>query len=468
MLGRAGEAVLGGKGDVTATGSAGDQVDRTHDPDLQSWVDSANGHPDFPIQNLPFGVFERIACDDPGSPGRRGGIRIGDEILDLRALSRSGLLTGAAQVAADAAAGTTLNGLFELGPRPRKALRHQVSALLARGACQQVALAAMLCRVAEAELSLPAVVGDYTDFYVGIHHATAVGGLFRPDNPLLPNYKWVPIAYHSRASTVQPSGRPFRRPNGQVKAPDDSVPTYRPSGRVDFELELGVWIGSESKQGEPISIGRAAEHVAGYCLLNDWSTRDVQAWEYQPLGPFLCKNFATTVSTWVITPEALAPYRIPLPARTAGDPDPLPYLRDEHDQRCGGLDLDLEVLITTQAMRDSRVAAQRLSLSSTRHMYWSVAQMVAHHTSGGCNLRSGDLVGSGTISAPHRDGCGSMLELTHGGSEPVTLANGETRTFLQDGDEIILRARAARPGAAPVGFGECRALVLPAPPIVAR
>jgi fumarylacetoacetase len=317
-------------------------------------------------------------------------------------------------------------------------------------------------------LSLPAVVGDYTDFYVGIHHATTVGGMFRPNSPLLPNYKWLPIAYHGRTSTVQPSGRPFHRPNGQVKTPDDPAPTYRPSSRLDFELELGIWIGPESQSGQPIPIGRAAEHVAGYCLLNDWSTRDVQAWEYQPLGPFLSKNFATTVSTWVITPEALAPYRIPLPARPAGDPDPLPYLRDEHDQRSGGLDLDLEVLITTQVMRDSCVRAQRLSLSSTQHMYWSVAQMIAHHTSGGCNLRPGDLMGSGTLSAPHRDGYGSMLELTHGGSEPVTLPTGETRTFLLDGDEIILRARAARPGAASVGFGECRAVVLPALPTLNR
>jgi fumarylacetoacetase len=450
---------------VTATNSAGGPVDETHDPDLRSWVASANDHPDFPIQNLPLGVFEPFARADRRSAGTRGGIRIGDEILDLRALSRTGLLTGAAQVAAKAAAAASLNGLFELGPGPRRELRRQVSAVLARGAHCQDTLEAILHPVDKVSLSLPAVVGDYTDFYVGIHHATRVGGMFRPNDPLLPNYKWVPIAYHGRASTVQPSGRPFRRPNGQIKKPDDPAPTYRPSDRLDFELELGVWIGSESQPGQPIPIERAAEHLAGYCLLNDWSTRDVQSWEYQPLGPFLSKNFATSVSTWVITPEALAPYRIALPARPAGDPEPLPYLRDEHDQRSGGLDLDLEVLITTQGMRDNCVPAQRLSLSSTQHMYWSVAQMIAHHTSGGCNLRPGDLMGSGTISAPHRDGFGSMLELTHGGSEPITLPTGETRTFLLDGDEIILRARAARSGAASVGFGECRAVVLPALPM---
>jgi len=453
---------------VTATSSAGTPVDETHDPDLQSWVASANDHPDFPIQNLPLGIFEPFARADRGSGGSRGGIRIGDEILDLQALSRTGLLTGAAQVAAKAAAAASLNGLFELGPGPRRELRQQLSAALTRGAQHQDTLEALLHPVGEVSLSLPAAVGDYTDFYAGIHHATTVGGMFRPTNPLLPNYKWVPIAYHGRASTVQPSGRPFRRPNGQVKTPGDPAPTYRPSDQLDFELELGIWIGPESPAGQPIPITRAAEHVAGYCLLNDWSTRDVQSWEYQPLGPFLSKNFATSVSTWVITPEAFAPYRIPLFARPAGDPDPLPYLRDEHDQRSGGLDLDLEVLITTQGMRDRCVPAQRLSISSTKHMYWSVAQMIAHHTSGGCNLRPGDLMGSGTISAPHRDGCGSMLELTHGGSEPVTLPTGETRTFLLDGDEIILRARAARPGAAPVGFGECRAVVLPALPMLNR
>jgi fumarylacetoacetase len=468
VLGRAGKAVLAGTGDVTTSGSAGVPVDKTHHPDLRSWIDSANGHPDFPIQNLPLGVFEPLARSGTDSSGGRGGIRIGDEILDLPALARTGLLTGAAQVAAKAAAASRLNGLFELGPEPRKDLRRQVSALLTRGAHQQGTLEPLLSPVAESTLSLPVAVGDYTDFYVGIHHAATVGSLFRPNNPLLPNYKWVPIAYHGRASTVQPSGRPFHRPNGQVKTPDGSAPTYEPSGRLDFELELGVWIGSENQPGQPIPIRRAAEHVAGFCLLNDWSTRDVQAWEYQPLGPFLSKNFATTVSAWVITPEALAPYRIPLPARPPGDPNPLPYLWDEHDQRCGGIDLDLEVLIATQQMRDNSVPAQRLSLSSTRHMYWSIAQMIAHHTSGGCNLRPGDLLGSGTISAPHRDGCGSMLELTHGGSELVQLPTGETRTFLLDGDEIILRARAVRPGAVSVGFGECRAVVLPALPTVSR
>jgi fumarylacetoacetase len=440
----------------------GTGVDHTHDPSADSWVESANGHPDFPIQNLPFGVFDPLTPADRNGSGPRGGIRIGDEILDLRALSRSGLLTGAAQIAANAASAGTLNGLFELGAGPRKELRIQVFALLTRGAGEQHQVAALLYPVDQTVSTLPAKVGDYTDFYVGIHHATTVGELFRPDNPLLPNYKWVPIGYHGRASTVQPSGVAFRRPNGQLKSPTDPVPTFRPTERLDFELEIGVWVGPESQQGQPIPIGRADQHVAGYCLLNDWSARDVQAWEYQPLGPFLSKNFATTVSTWVITPEALAPYRVPAATRPNGDPVPLPYLTDRRDQQTGGLDLHLEVLLSSASMRENGIAPQELSLSSTQHMYWTVAQLIAHHTSGGCDLRPGDLLGSGTISGPTADGYGSLLEMTHGGRDPITLATGETRTFLQDGDEITLRARAHRPGAAPIGFGECRAIVQPA------
>jgi len=439
-------------------------LDHTHDPGIESWVESANGHPDFPIQNLPFGVFEPAQRDGAGP---RGGVRIGDEVLDLRAMAGTGLLTGTAQVAANAASAGTLNGLFGLGGGPRQELRRQLFALLTRGAREQDPMAALLHPVDQAVITLPAAVGDYTDFYAGIHHATTVGKLFRPDNPLLPNYKWVPIGYHGRASTVRPSGVPLRRPFGQLKDADEPAPAYRPTERLDFELELGVWIGPESQQGHPIPIERAAEHVAGYCLLNDWSARDVQAWEYRPLGPFLSKSFATTVSAWVITPEALAPFRGPLPRRPAGDPDPLPHLTDPADERTGGLDLELEVLLSTVAMRSNSIAPHRISLSSTRHMYWTVAQLITHHTSGGCDLRSGDLLGSGTLSAPTADGYGSLLEMTSGGREPISLPSGETRTFLLDGDEIILRARAHRPGAAPIGFGECRAVVLPAPVMTA-
>jgi fumarylacetoacetase len=446
-------------------------LDHTHHPNVESWVKSANGHSDFPIQNLPFGVFEPVGSAgrhetagpvDRHRVGPTGGIRIGDMILDLRALATSGLLAGTAQVAANAAAAGALNGLFALGTGPRQELRRQVFALLTRDAGQQREVAPLLYPLDETAILLPAAVGDYTDFYAGIHHATNVGGLFRPDNPLLPNYKWVPIGYHGRASTVTPSGVPFHRPNGQVKSPADPTPVFGPTERLDFELEIGVWVGPESQQGQPIPIDRAAEHVAGYCLLNDWSARDVQAWEYQPLGPFLSKSFATTVSGWVITPEALAPFRASAPARPAGDPDPLPYLTSPADQLAGGLDLELEVLLSSAAMRASGAAPQRLSISSTRHMYWTVAQLIAHHTSGGCDLRAGDLLGSGTISGPDAGGFGSLLEMTRGGREPVTLPNGETRMFLRDGDEVVLRARANRPGAASIGFGDCRAIVQPA------
>jgi fumarylacetoacetase len=454
---------LDGRTSGRATG-----LDQTHDPSVASWVQSANGHPDFPLQNLPFGVFEPTSAGDRNGPGLRGGIRIGDEVLDLRALSRTGLLTGAAQIGASAAANDTLNALFALGAATRIDLRRQVFALLVRGAGQRHAVAPLLYPVDQIVVVLPAAIGDYTDFYAGIHHATAVGGLFRPDNPLLPNYKWVPVGYHGRASSVQPSGVPFARPNGQVKSPTDPTPVYGPTQRLDFELEIGVWVGPESRQGQPIPIDRSGEHVAGYCLLNDWSARDVQGWEYQPLGPFLSKNFATTVSAWAITPEALAPFRAPATARPTGDPDPLPYLTDRADQQTGGLDLELEVLLSTATMRANDVAPRTISLSSTRHMYWTVAQLIAHHTSGGCNLRAGDLLGSGTISGPTADGCGSLLEMTNGGRDPITLPTGESRTFLQDGDEVILRARASRPGFAPIGFGECRAVVQPAPAIAQR
>ena len=450
---------------VNANAATPAGVDGTHDPGLDCWVESATGHPDFPIQNLPFGLFAPTAgmSDAAEGSGPRGGIRIGQEILDLRALAGSGLLAGDALRAAAAAASGGLNCVFALGASARKALRSRVSELLTCGAPDRRRVQAMLHPVAECAVLLPAAVGDYTDFYVGINHAVNVGELFRPDNPLLPNYKWIPVGYHGRASTVQVSGHSFHRPNGQLKAPTDKAPVFAPSERLDLELELGVWVGPGNPQGHPVPIDRAAEHVAGYCLLNDWSARDIQAWEYQPLGPFLSKNFATTVSPWVITPEALVPFRTPQPTRPAGDPAPLTYLNDETDQHTGALDIALEVLLLTATMRANGAAPHRLSLSSTRHMYWTVAQLITHHTSGGCGLNPGDLLGSGTISGPTPDGYGSLLEITRGGTNAITLPNGETRTFLQDGDEIILRARATAPGAAPIGFGDCRATLRPAP-----
>lgn len=432
-------------------------LDATHDPARRSWVASAEGHPDFPIQNLPLGVFS------PPGGEPRGGVAIGGKILDLAAALAAGLFDGEVLRAAEAASGPTLNAFLALGAGPRRALRQRLSAILVEGSAARDQAERCLHRAADCAMHLPAAIGDYTDFYVGIHHATNVGKLFRPDNPLLPNYKWVPIGYHGRASTIVPSGVPVRRPNGQRKRPEEAEPSFGSCRNLDYELELGIWIGPGNEQGTPIPIGQAAEHVAGYGLLNDWSARDVQAWEYQPLGPFLAKSFASTVSPWIVTPEALAPFRIAQPARPQGDPAPLGYLLDERDQRTGAFDIELEVLILTERMRAAGHQPQRLALSSTRHMYWTVAQMVAHHTSNGCSLRPGDLLGSGTISAPERDGYGSLLEITRGGKEPVALPDGETRAFLEDGDEVTLRARARREGAAPIGFGECRAVVLPAP-----
>jgi fumarylacetoacetase len=333
-----------------------------------------------------------------------------------------------------------------------------LSALLAEGAPARPEL---LHHAADCIMYMPAHVGDYTDFYVGIHHATNVGKLFRPDNSLLSNYKWMPIGYHGRASSLRASGAEVRRPCGQRKYPDRAEPSFGPCERLDYELELGIWIGPGNALGTPIPIGEAAEHIAGYCLLNDWSARDFQAWEYQPLGPFLAKNFQTTISSWIVTPEALAPFRAAQPKRPDGDPLPLPYLADPSDQDGGALDLELEVLILTARMRQHGSAPYRLSIGSALNMYWTPAQVIAHHASNGCNLSPGDLLGSGTISAPTRDGYGSLLELTDGGRTPIELPSGESRRFLEDGDEVILRARARRDGGHSIGFGECRAAVLP-------
>jgi fumarylacetoacetase len=424
--------------------------DATHDPALKSWVKSANGHVDFPIQNLPLGVFVPL---DMGAA--RVGVAIGDMILDLS-------MAPVADEMREAATHPSLNAVFALGEGARKALRARLSKILSEGSADRGAVEQHLHPAETCTLLLPAKVGDYTDFYVGIHHATNIGKVFRPDNPLLPNYKYVPIGYHGRASSLRVSGTPVRRPKGQLKALDAEAPRYAPCERLDYELELAVWIGSGSALGDTIPVGRAASHIAGYGLLNDWSARDIQAWEYQPLGPFLAKNFGSTLSPWVVTPEALEPFRIAQPARPEGDPAPLPYLLDEADQAGGAFDLALEVLILTPSMRQKGLAPHRLSLSNARHMYWTAAQMVAHHSSNGCDLNPGDLLGSGTISAPGVEGFGSLLETTRGGKEPVQLPSGESRRFVEDGDEIILRARAARDGFAPIGFGECRADITPA------
>ena len=424
-------------------------IDHTHDAALRSWVASANGHQDFPIQNLPHGVFS------PANGSPRGGIAIGDMILDVAALTQAGLLSGDA---AEAAGAPTLNAFFAQPAGARRALRHAVSALLAEGIPER---REFLHAAAACHMHLPATIGDYTDFYAGIHHATNVGRLFRPDAPLMPNYKYVPIGYHGRASSLT-VGAEVRRPNGQRRPGNEGTPTYGPSRNLDYEMEMGVWIGPGNALGTTVPIAAAAEHISGYCLLNDWSARDIQGWEYQPLGPFLAKSFCTTISPWIVTPEALAPFRVAQLPRPAGDPAPLAYLFDEADQATGALDIELEVLLSTPAMKRQRLAAHRLSLGTATALYWTPAQLVTHHAGNGCNLNPGDLFGTGTISTPDADGYGSLLEITQGGRQPITLPSGEERRFLEDGDEVTLHARARRQGAAPIGFGACRGVVIPA------
>lgn len=428
-------------------------IDATHDPKAVSWVTSANGHADFPIQNLPLGMISY------GGGAPRAAIAIGDMALDLGRLLNGGFLRGEAELAAQAASGASLNALLALGPGPRRALRKRLFELLVNGGGERAPSEA-LSAIADGVMHLPAFIGDYTDFYAGIHHAVNVGKLFRPDNPLLPNYKHVPIGYHGRASSVRASGAPVVRPSGQRKSPDGDIPVFGPSQRLDYELELGVWVGPGNALGTRIPIDEAAEHIAGLCLLNDWSARDVQAWEYQPLGPFLAKSFITSVSPWIVTSEALAPYRLAQAARPEGDPAPLAYLN-------GGqaFAIDLEVLLETRTMRDEKLPAHRLSHTEVTNLYWTVEQLVTHHTVGGCNLQAGDLLGTGTISAPRPDGFGSLLELTGGGKNPITLPNGETRTFLQDGDSVIMRGKAQAPGRVSIGFGEVRGTVAPSPPL---
>jgi fumarylacetoacetase len=429
-------------------------LDETHDPARRSWVESANGHPDFPIQNLPFGIFRRRGGADVPS----GGVAVGDSVLDLSACVEAGLFSGDAERAARACTAPELNGFMALGGRYWSALRRAVSRLLTVDAGEPLeprAAPTLLVPVSDVELLSPAAIGDYTDFYASLHHATNVGTMMRPENPLFPNYKWVPIGYHGRASSIVPSGTPVRRPRGQTRDGSAGAPTFGASRRLDYEVEVGFFVGPGNPLGEPISVRDASRHLFGICLLNDWSARDVQAWEYQPLGPFLAKNFATTISPWIVTLDALAPFRGPL-ARPAGDPEPLPYLDDEDDRRAGVIDLTLEVLLVSSRMRGQRMPPVSLSVSRLRDLYWTPAQLLAHHASGGCNLRAGDLLGSGTVSGPTRESRGCLLELTWRGAEPLVLPTGEERRFLEDGDEVIFRGWCEREGFVRIGLGECR------------
>lgn len=418
--------------------------DTTHDPSLESWVESANDPAtDFPIQNLPFGRF-RETDREPW----RIGIAIGDEVLDLRAAGLIDTQDMAAVIAAP--------------PESRRALRTALSEGLRRDSPRERAWREALQPRAAVELGLPCEIRSFTDFYTSIHHANAVGRIFRPDQPLLPNYRWIPIAYHGRSSSLRPSGHTFRRPRGQLKAPEsDAIPRLAASARLDYELELGIIVGRGNALGEPVPIEQAESHIFGLSLLNDWSARDIQAWEYQPLGPFLAKNFATTLSPWIVTLEALAPFREPY-LRPEGDPEPLPYLDSAANRACGVIAIELEVALESERMRRRGERAVRLSHSNYRDAYWTIAQLLAHHTVNGCNLETGDVLGTGTLSGPGPQQGGSLLELTQGGRQPLALPDGERRTFLEDGDTVIFTAHCERAGFRRIGFGECRATVMPA------
>jgi fumarylacetoacetase len=431
-------------------------LNETHDPGRRSFVASANvADAAFPIQNLPYCVFRPFA----GGPLRVGAV-IGDQLVDIAAAGPT--LDPAAAAAARACAAPFLNPLMALGPQTWSALRLGLSRALSTDSGNPARMQPHLMPMSQAEYRMPVAFRNFTDFFASVFHATNAGRMFRPDSPLMPNYKYVPVAYHSRASSVRITGTPVRRPRGQRKAPNEAAPSYGPSRNLDFELELGAFIGTESELGVPVPVSKAADYVFGHCLLNDWSARDIQAWEYQPLGPFLGKNFATTISPFVVTAEALAPFRTPAFTRPDGDPAPLPHLDDAGDRAQGGLDITLEAFLGTETMRRNGVAPQLLTHTSFALMYWTVAQMIAHHTSNGCNLEVGDLIGSGTISGPDKSSWGSLLELTARGAEPINLPGGERRGFIEDGDEIVFHAFCQRPGHTRIGFGEVRAVVQPA------
>jgi fumarylacetoacetase len=432
------------------------EIDHTHDARLTSWVASANeAGTDFPIQNLPFGAF-RV-----GEREQRVGVAIGDRVLDLRSLAERGLLGDLDADVPRACRAPLLNDLMALGPGAWGALRGRLSELLSNED-ERPGVEPCLAAMTDVAMAVPARVGDYTDFYASAHHATNVGRLFRPDSPLLPNYKWVPIGYHGRASSIVVSGHPVRRPVGQGPPADGEAPRFGPCALLDYEVEVGVFVGQGNELGAPIPVAQAEEHIFGVCLLNDWSARDIQAWEYQPLGPFLSKSFATTVSPWIVTMEALAPFRGAAPERAPGDPRPLTYLAEGVDSRSAGAEVVVEAYLESPKMRDEGLAPARLSRATTLDLYWTFAQLLAHHASNGCNMRSGDLFGTGTVSGAADDARGCLLEITRRGAEPVALPSGETRAFLEDGDEVILRGFCEREGFRRIGLGECRGRVLPA------
>jgi fumarylacetoacetase len=436
-------------------------LDETHAPERQSWVQTANqAGCEFPIQNLPFGMFNRIG------EAPRFGIAIGDCVLDVAAAFDAGFISNGSLAVAKSDKLLSLNSILALGPDLLTDLRRQAAALLdANGRDSDKAQAKrdkLLVAQSQCEFLLPTQIGDYTDFYAGIHHAHMTGSFLRPDDPLPSNYKWTPIASHGRTSSIVVSGTDIRRPLGQLGSRGGQPPRYAPSNLLDFELELGLYIGRGNPMGSAIDIADASSHIAGYCLLNDWSARDVQRWESVPLGPFLSKSFASTLSPWIVTTDALLPFRLPVMTRDPGDPVPLPHLFDAEDQNNGGLDIELSVLLQTEKMRHDNISPLLLGASNAKYLYWSPAQMVTHQTSGGCNLRPGDLIGSGTLSGPTSSERGSLLEMSLGGKSPIALPNGETRRFLEDGDEVTFKAICRRDGFTPIGFGACVGRVLPA------
>ncbi len=438
------------------------EINSTHAVDLRSWVTSASRTGgDFPIQNLPFGVFTQRGR----SVLPRIGVAIGDQILDLSICKQAGLLDRLEPTTVEAVASSSLNQLMALGPEACSDLRARLSSLLTADNPElrddEITRTQALVASSAVQMCLPAEVGDYTDFYASAFHAFNIGSMFRPDNPLLPNYKYLPVGYHGRASSIVVGGTAVRRPCGQTTIKESGPPGFGESKQLDYELEIGVFVGRGNRLGRRIPIEQAGEHIFGLCLVNDWSARDIQRWEYQPLGPFLAKSFATSVSPWIVTLEALAPFRVPALVRAEGDPGPMPHLFSQADQVEGGIDLTLEVSLTSEQMRERGLEPMLLSRGNFREMYWTIAQMLTHQTSNGCNLRAGDLMASGTVSGPTRDSRGCLLELTWRGTDPVSLPTGETRRFLNDGDEVILRGYCERADAIRIGFGECRGVVMP-------
>jgi len=432
------------------------EINETHDPSLKSWVESANDpNSDFPIQNLPFCTFKKSRTDILPVIG----VRIGNELLDLVEMWHNGVLETDDPSPYDRPF-AALNDVLRADVGQNSRVRQQLIFLLSENSDQKKIIERYLIPAAKAEIVAPVYIGDYTDFYSSVYHATNVGSMFRPDQPLMPNYKYVPIGYHGRASSIVVSGTDIKRPHGQNRSDAEKPPVFIPARNLDYEMELGFFVGQENEIGSPIPISQAEKHIFGMCLVNDWSARDIQAWEYQPLGPFLAKSFATTISPFVVTMEALAPFRTPAFEREEGDPQPLEYLSDENNKKFGGLDINLEVYIETQKMRDSRQEPFMISRSNTKDLYWTVGQMLAHHASNGCNMRTGDLIASGTVSGKEKDERGCLLERTWRGTEPIDLPSGETRRFLEDGDEIIMKGFCEREGFRRIGFGECRGRIV--------